>query len=63
MNPLSGRDALNVGGWKFVSAKGEPCETTLYPLCDKLYIQDPEGSKHLFKEISADVLDNKQDIS
>lgn len=62
INPLSKRAALDVGGWKFMSAKSEKCETSLFPLCDKLYIQDPDGSKHLFKEITADSLDKKHDI-
>ena len=62
VNPLSKRDVLDVGGWKFVSAKGEECETSLFPLCDKLFIQDPEGSKHLIKEIASDSLDKKHDI-
>ena len=59
LNSKSGRDSLSVGEWKFMTSKGEPCETNTYPLCDKLYIQDPEGSKTLFKEVVSDMLDKK----
>tara|TARA_Y100001954_G_C15625762_1_gene510046 strand:- start:358 stop:648 length:291 start_codon:yes stop_codon:yes gene_type:complete len=61
LNPSSGRNALNVGDWKFITAKGEKCETNLYPSCDKLYIQDPDGSKILLREISSTILDKKYD--
>ena len=58
-NTLSGRDKLNVGDWKFISAKGEECENSTYPLCDKLFIQDPYGTKFVFKEVESDILDKK----
>ena len=59
LNPLSGRNNLNIGDWKLLSAKGEKCDNSIYPLCDKLYIQDPNGSKILLNEIESDVLDKK----
>ena len=59
INPKTKRNLVNVGDWKFVTAKSEPCEGSLYPLCDKLFIEDPNGSKFILKEVEADVLDKK----
>jgi hypothetical protein len=59
VNPNSGRNLVNVGDWKFVTAKNEPCEHSIYPLCDKMFIEDPNGSKVLLREIESDVLDKK----
>ena len=59
INPMSGRSGLNIGDWKLITSKSEKCEMSTLPVCDKLYIQDPYGTKYILKEIEADVLDKK----
>ena len=54
INPRTGGSGLSVGDWKFISTKSNPCETNTDIKCDKLFIQDPEGSKMLIKEIESD---------
>ena len=54
INPRIGGNGIQVGDWKFISLKNDPCDLNDGIKCNKLYIQDPEGSKTLIKEIESD---------
>ena len=54
VNPRIGGNGIQVGDWKFISLKNDPCDLNDGVKCNKLYIQDPEGSKTLIKEIESD---------
>ena len=50
INSKMGGNYISVGDWKFISVKNDPCEKDSELKCDKLFMQDPEGSKFLIKE-------------
>jgi len=54
INPRIGGNGIQVGDWKFVSIKNARCDVKDGLKCNKLYIQDPEGSKTLIREIETD---------
>ena len=52
-NPKIGHDNIQIGKYKFVSISNEECDNIENKKCNKLYLEDPDGSKFLFREILA----------
>ena len=55
-NSKVGHNNLQIGKYTFVSINNEQCDNIENQKCNKLYLQDPDGSKFLFREtLSKDV--------
>jgi len=56
INSKVGHNNVKIGKYSFVSINNEDCDNIENQKCNKLYLQDPDGSKFLFREtLSKDV--------